>query len=285
VPELPEVEALSRFLAERAVGCTVERVEVAALSALKTYRPPVSELLGARVEQVGRRGKYLCVRTGPHWLVVHFSRAGWLRWYDSTPAATARPGRGPLALRVGLSVGGFDLTEAGTEKRLAVWVVADPAEVAGLARLGSDPLAADFDLEALERALSGQRGHLKTVLVDQSVLAGIGNAYSDEILHAARLSPFAAADRLDADQLVALHSSIRRVLSDAVGRCAAVPVAGSKGEKRSGLAVHGRRGEACPTCGTTIEEVAYTTRCLQYCPTCQTGGRVLADRRLSRLLR
>jgi len=285
VPELPEVQALARFLAERAEGSTVERAEVASLSALKTYRPPLLDLVGSTVEAVERRGKYLCLRAGPWWLVVHFSRSGWLRWYDTLPPGRARPGRGPLALRVGLSQGGFDLTEASSEKRLSVWVVGDPAAVDGVARLGPDPLGADFDVATLARVLAGRRGQLKTVLAEQSVLAGVGNAYSDEILHAARLSPFAAVDRLDPEQLVRLHSALVGVLGDAVVRSSSLPAAELKGDKRAGLAVHGRSGQACPVCGDTIREVAYATRSFQYCPTCQTAGRVLADRRLSRLVR
>jgi formamidopyrimidine-DNA glycosylase len=285
MPELPEVEALARFVEQRAVGSTLERVELAALSALKTYEPPLGALRGRRVDAVARRGKYLCVGFGGHWLVVHFSRGGWLHWRDPVPAATARPGRGPLALRVGLSSGGFDLTEAGTEKRLALWVVAHPEEVEGVARLGPDPLSADFDLGALARALAGRTGNLKSLLVDQAVLAGVGNAYSDEVLHAARLSPFKPAGRLSDEELARLHGALTGVLAAAVERSVGLPASALKGEKRTGLAVHGRTGEACPVCGDTVREVSFATRSLQYCPTCQTGGRPLADRRLSRLLK
>jgi formamidopyrimidine-DNA glycosylase len=289
MPELPEVEALARFVAHQAAGATIVRAEVGALSALKTYDPPVTALLGRSVDGCERRGKYLCVKTGPEpalWLVVHLSRGGWVQWREQTPAARAKPGRGPLALRVGLSTGaGFDVTEQGTEKRVALWIVGDPADVPGVARLGPDPLDADFDVAALARLLEGHPGNLKTVLVDQSIIAGVGNAYSDEILHAARLSPFKPARRLTDAQVADLHAAMMSVLRDAASRSAGLPAKGLKGEKRSGMAVHGRTGEACAVCGDTVREVSFANRSLQYCPTCQTGGTPLADRRLSRLLK
>jgi formamidopyrimidine-DNA glycosylase len=285
VPELPEVEALARFLAERAGGRTVVRAEVAALSALKTFDPPLSALVGREVTGAERRGKYLCLRVGDLWLVTHLSRGGWLQWRDVAPEARAKPGKGPLALRVALSEGGFDLTEAGTEKRLAVWVVHDPSAVEGIARLGPDPLGPGFDVEALRAVLASRPGNLKTVLVDQSAIAGVGNAYSDEALHAARLSPFKPAAKLSDDELTRLHAAIVGVLSDAVERSLGLPAKGLKAEKRSGMAVHGRTGLPCPVCGDTVREVSFATRSLQYCPTCQTGGKPLADRRLSRLLK
>jgi len=289
MPELPEVEALAQFVATEAVGATIVRAEVGSLSALKTYDPPISALIGRRVDGCERRGKYLCLETGPPpalWLVSHLSRGGWLQWREQTPPARAKPGRGPLALRVGLSTGaGFDVTEQGTEKRLAMWLVGDPLEVPGVARLGPDPLDPSFDVAALARLFEGRPGNLKTVLVDQSVLAGVGNAYSDEVLHAARLSPFKPVRRLTEAQVADLHAALVSVLRDAVTRSAGLPAKGLKGEKRSGMAVHGRTGEACAVCGDTVREVSFADRSLQYCPTCQTGGTPLADRRLSRLLK
>jgi formamidopyrimidine-DNA glycosylase len=286
VPELPEVEALTRYLSEQAGGQRVERIELAALSALKTFRPPIDSLRGQVVQGVERRGKHVCFHVGPEWMVVHLSRGGWVQWRDQVPTARAKMGKGPLALRVGLSGGaGFDLTEAGTEKRLAIWIVDDPAAVEGVARLGPDPLADGFDVAALGAALASRPGNLKTVLTDQSVLAGVGNAYSDEVLHAARLSPFKAAGKLTPAELQGLHAALMTTLGDAVTRSLGLPAKGLKGEKKSGMAVHGRAGLACPVCGDTVREVSFATRSLQYCPTCQTGGRTLADRRLSRLLK
>ncbi|HEY9473073.1 MAG TPA: zinc finger domain-containing protein, partial [Mycobacteriales bacterium] len=201
-------------------------------------------------------------------------------------ATPLKPGKGPIALRVRLDDGaGFDLTEQGTQKKLAVYLVRDPGEVPGVARLGVDALDPGLTVDRLAELLRGQRGQLKGVLTDQSMLAGIGNAYSDEILHAARLSPFAIAGRLTGEQTGRLHAALRAVLSDAVSRSLGQRSATLKAEKRSGLSVHGRTGLPCPVCGDTVREVSFAERSLQYCPTCQTSGRPLADRRLSRLLR
>ena len=288
VPELPEVESLVVFLREHAVGRVVARVDVAAISALKTYDPPVTSLAGLTITGAVRHGKFLDVDVDGLHLVVHLARAGWLRWKDTLPTAAPSPsGKNPLALRVHLDDGsGFDLTEAGTRKKLSVYVVRDPAEVPGIARLGPDPLADDFTVEALA-AILGQHGRaqLKGVLRDQSVIAGIGNAYSDEILHVARMSPFKPASSLSAEDLLTLHTAIRDTLLDAVGRSAGLAAGELKAEKKSGLRVHARTGLPCPVCGDTVREVSFADSSLQYCPTCQTGGKPLADRRLSRLLK
>lgn len=289
MPELPEVEALSKFLQQHAVGAVITRVDVAALSVLKTADPPVGALAGLDVTGAARFGKHLGLRCGDLWLITHLSRAGWLRWVDEPSPAPPKPGgKGPLALRVHLlapdaTAPAIDLTEAGTRKRLAVWVVADPLQVPGIARLGPDALAVSEDEFAARLAGTAQRA--KTALTDQTMLAGIGNAYSDEILHAARLSPFATANRLTEVQVSELHSAMRAVLVDAVDRSVGQDAARLKGEKRSGLSVHGRTGLPCPVCGDTVREVAYAERSFQYCPTCQTDGKILADRRMSRLLR
>ncbi|MEU8070945.1 MULTISPECIES: DNA-formamidopyrimidine glycosylase family protein [unclassified Micromonospora] len=286
MPELPEVEALAGYLRERAVGRRVERFEVAAISALKTYDPPPSAVTGRAVTGAGRYGKFLDVRfdEGLH-LVVHLARAGWLHYREAFPsAAPLRPGKGPIAVRVRLDDGsGFDLTEAGTQKKLAAYLVTEPAQVPGVSKLGPDALEAD--LPTFAERLRSRRGQVKGVLTDQSVLAGVGNAYSDEILHAARLSPFAITDRLTDDQLAGLHAATRAVLGDAVRRSMGQRAAELKGEKRSGLKVHARKGLPCPVCGDTVREVSFADSSLQYCPTCQTGGKPLADRRLSRLVR
>ena len=283
MPELPEVESLARFLSERAVGRTVTRAELGSLSALKTYDPPLSALVGRTVTGTGRRGKYLSLELGGLALVMHLARGGWLQWREALTATRATPGKGPLALRRGFDDGsGFDVTEQGTEKRLALWVVHDAAEVERVAGLGPDPLEPGFELAPL---LAGRRAQIKGVLTDQSVVAGIGNAYSDEALHVAKLSPFRMADTLKPDEVARLQDAIVSVLSDAVTRSAGLPAAGLKAEKKSGMRVHGRAGEACPECGDTVRSVSFATNSLQYCPTCQTGGKPLADRRLSRLLK
>ncbi|MFF8726529.1 Fpg/Nei family DNA glycosylase [Streptomyces sp. NPDC015171] len=287
MPELPEVEALTDFLTEHLVGLRVVRVLPVAVSVLKTYDPPVTAVEGAGVTAVHRYGKFLDIETdgGLH-LVTHLARAGWLHWKDRLPDGPPKPGKGPLALRVALETGeGFDLTEAGTQKRLAVYVVRDPHEVPGIARLGPDPLADDFDEGRFAALLKGERRRLKGALRDQSLIAGVGNAYSDEILHAAKMSPFKLAASLTLDETHRLYEALRTTLTEAVERSRGVAASRLKKEKKSGLRVHGRTGEPCPVCGDTIREVSFSDSSLQYCPTCQTGGKPLADRRLSRLLK
>ncbi|MBY8873692.1 Fpg/Nei family DNA glycosylase [Micromonospora sp. PLK6-60] len=286
MPELPEVEALAGYLRQRAVGRRVDRMEIATISALKTYDPAPTAVSGRAVVGAGRHGKFLdVIFDGGLHLVVHLARAGWLHYREAFPStAPLRPGKGPVALRVRLDDGsGFDLTEAGTQKKLAAYLVTDPALVPGVAKLGPDALAAD--LATFSDRIRGRRGQVKGVLTDQTVLSGVGNAYSDEILHAAKLSPFAITDRLSDDQLAALHAATRQVLGDAVARSAGQRAAELKAEKRSGLKVHARKGLPCPVCGDTVREVSFADSSLQYCPTCQTGGKPLADRRLSRLVR
>jgi DNA-formamidopyrimidine glycosylase len=288
VPELPEVEALVDVLRERAVGHVVARVDVAAISALKTYDPPVTSLGGLTVTGADRHGKFLDLDVDGLHLVVHLARAGWLQWRPQLPTAPPKPsGRSPLALRVHLDDGaGFDLTEAGTRKKLSVYVVRDPAEVPGIARLGPDPLDPAFTAQVLAGILAEHgREQLKGVLRDQSVIAGIGNAYSDEILHTARMSPFKPASSLDADAVQVLYDAVRSELTDAVERSRGLAAGELKAEKKAGLQVHARTGLPCPVCGDTVREVSFHDSSLQYCPTCQTGGKPLADRRLSRLLK
>jgi formamidopyrimidine-DNA glycosylase len=286
VPELPEVEALAAYLRERAVGHAVERIEVAAISALKTYDPPVTAAAGQPVTGAARYGKFLDLRIGDglH-LVVHLARAGWLHYRDAFASPLPlKPGKGPIAVRVRLDDGsGFDLTEAGTQKKLAAYFVTDPLVVPGVAKLGPDALAADADTFAAR--IRSRRGQLKGIITDQSILSGVGNAYSDEILHAAKLSPFSISDRLPDEAMARLYAATQAVLTDAVSRSVGQKAATLKSEKRSGLAVHARSGLPCPVCGATIAEVSFADSSLQYCPGCQTGGKPLADRRLSKLIR
>ncbi|HEY3871734.1 MAG TPA: DNA-formamidopyrimidine glycosylase family protein [Actinocrinis sp.] len=285
MPELPEVTALAEFLTRRATGRTVSRVDVVAFPALKTFDPPVSALAGAEVRGASRRGKFLLVELGPSGtlLVTHLARAGWLQWRDELPTEAPRRGKGPLAVRVRLDDGsGWDLTEAGTQKRLAVYVVARPEDVPGIARLGPDALDPALDADALAAILGAHRKQIKGLLTEQGLIAGIGNAYSDEILHTAKLSPFALSSSLDRAEVERLHAAIRSVLTGAVERAVGQKAATLKAEKKLGLRVHGRAGEACPVCGDTIHEVSFATSSLQYCPTCQSGGKPLADRRMSK---
>jgi formamidopyrimidine-DNA glycosylase len=284
VPELPEVEALAAFLRENAVGRVITRVDLAGIQAIKTFDPPLSALAGLEVTGASRHGKFLDLDVSGLHLVVHLARAGWLHWRSALPPAPPKPGKGPLAVRVHLDDGeGFDLTEQGTRKGLAVYVVRSPSDVPGIARLGPDAL--QVDREQFAALMAGRSGQLKGALTDQTLISGIGNAYSDEILHAARLSPFKGADKLKDDELVRLFDAMRETLSEALGRQLGQKAATLKGEKRSGLTVHARSGLPCPVCGDTVREVSFADTSLQYCPTCQTGGKPLADRRMSKLLR
>ena len=293
------MESLARFLRERAVGHVIDRADSAAISVLKTYRPDLGALRGRIVTDTQRHGKFLDLVAapapgadgsqpgeGPLHLVIHLARAGWLRWRDNLPETPPRPGKSPLGFRLRFTDGeGFDLTEAGTKKRLAVYLVTDPAEVPGVAALGPDPMADTFTVEALAGMLAGRRTQIKGVLRDQKIIAGIGNAYSDEVLHAAKMSPFRLASSLTDDEVAGLHAAITATLREAVERSAGLAAGDLKAEKKSGLRVHGRAGEPCPVCGDTVREVSFADSALQYCPTCQTGGKPLADRRMSRLLR
>jgi formamidopyrimidine-DNA glycosylase len=298
VPELPEVEALAAFLRERLIGRAVDRVDVGNISVLKTYDPPPTSLSGLTVTAVDRHGKFLDIDVDGVHLIFHLARGGWLRWYDAVPTAMLKPsGKSNIALRVRFTpslIGdddsssgevGFDLTEAGTKKRLAVYVVRNVEEVPGIQRLGPDPLASGFGRDDLAGILAGAKQQVKGVLRDQAILAGVGNAYSDEVLHAAKLSPFAIASRLDEEQVTRLYESLHDILTSAIATASGKPAKELKDAKRAGMRVHGRAGETCPICGDVVREVSFADSSLQYCATCQTGGKVLADRRMSRLLK
>ncbi len=286
MPELPEVQSLVTGLDELLGGLRIVRLELASFSALKTVEPAIGELEGQVVSEVRRLGKFICINAGSLWLVVHLARGGWITWYRQVPAATARPSRSKIALRGRLEDGsGFDITEMGTEKRLALWVVHAPTEVEAVQSLGVDPLSPEFTVAKLGELLGSATATLKTALTTQSLIAGVGNAYSDEALHRARLSPFKKSSSLDPEELGRLHAALVGVLADAVQRTSDMGLTELKGDKKQAMAVHGRAGEPCPVCGATVRQVSYATRSMEYCPTCQTGGKILADRRLSRLLK
>jgi formamidopyrimidine-DNA glycosylase len=286
VPELPEVESLVSFLHEHAVGRTIARIDVPGIHVLKTYDPSPMSLAGLEITGAVRHGKFLDIDVDGLHLITHLSRAGWLHWRASLPPAPPRMGKGPIGIRVHLDDGsGFDLTEAGTQKRLAVYVVKDPNEVPGIARLGIDPLSEEFTAEALAALLAGVRSQIKGVLTDQSIIAGLGNAYSDEVLWEMRMSPFKQAATLSPEDVERLHGVIVTTLRDAVERSRGTAAGELKAEKKSNLNVHARTGLPCPRCGDEVREVSFATKSLQYCATCQTGGKPLADRRMSRLLK
>ena len=286
MPEMPEVQGLVDFLDERLDGLAVESLELASFSVLKTFDPPPQALAGAPVDGVHRHGKFIDVDCDGIHLVIHLARAGWIRWSDELPRTVLRPGKSPIALRVRLVDGsGFDVTEAGTKKSLAAYLVRDVQDVPGIARLGPDPLAEDFTRDVFAALLAGRTTQIKGVLRDQSLIAGVGNAYSDEVLHVARLSPFAKAASLTDEQVHTLYAALRSTLSDAVAAASGKPAKELKDAKRAGMRVHGRTGEACPVCGDVVREVSFADRSLQYCATCQTGGKPLADRRTSKFLK
>lgn len=287
MPELPEVEALVSFLTDSLAGRAITRVDIVAFSALKTFDPPVTALVGLPIDGVRRHGKFLDIEAQGLHLVMHLARGGWVRWRDELPTAPPKRSKGPLAARIHLDNGaGMDVTEGGTQKRLALYVVKDSSAVPGVARLGPDPMAADFTVDSLQKILAAAgRAQIKGVLRDQQAIAGIGNAYSDEVLHAARMSPFKPATNFSSDEVRSLYNAIRHVLADALERSRGLPASELKDSKRASMAVHGRAGQPCLVCGDTVREVSFADSALQYCATCQTGGKPLADRRLSRLLK
>jgi formamidopyrimidine-DNA glycosylase len=288
MPELPEVEALAADLRGRLKDRAITTIHIAQFSALKTFDPPLSALSGTLVDDVTRHGKFLDIEASGIHLVIHLARAGWIRWRDEVPSIPPKPSsKSTLAARVVLDDGsGLDITEAGTKKSLALYVVRDPMDVPGIATLGPEPMSDAFTIEVLGAILrDAGRKQLKGVLRHQGTIAGIGNAYSDEILHAARMSPYKPADSLSPEELETLYAALRGTLADAVARSTGLAASELKGEKKSNLAVHGRAGQKCPVCGDIVREVSFADSSLQYCPTCQTGGKPLADRRMSKLLK
>lgn len=286
MPELPEVQALVDFLDGRLDGLAVIGLELGSFAVLKTYDPPPQAFEGLLMAGVSRHGKFVDIECDGLHLIFHLARAGWLRWSEIAPKTTLRPGKSPIALRARFSDGsGFDLTEAGTKKGLAAYLVTDPQLVPGIATLGPDPLGPDFSRDVLAGILSERSKQIKGLLRDQSVIAGVGNAYSDEILHVAKLSPFALSGSLDDAAIDRLYEATMRTLHGAVASASGKPATELKDAKRAGMRVHGRTGQPCPECGDTVREVSFADRSLQYCATCQTGGKPLADRRMSRLLK
>lgn len=286
MPEMPEVNALVEYLDSELAGAVVADVEVGSFSVLKTFDPPADALAGLAITGVSRHGKFIDIDVDGLHFIVHLAKAGWLRWSSSFGEKRIKMGNGPLALRMRIDRGdgpheGFDITEAGTRKGLAVYIVREPTDVPGIADLGPDPLSDDFKLAPL----LARRMQIKRLLRDQKIIAGIGNAYSDEILHAAKLSPFAIAETLEPDEVQRLSDAVTAVLTDAMNEARGKPAADLKDNKRTRMRVHGRTGEDCPVCGDTIREVVFSGSSLQYCATCQTDGKPLKDRSTSKFLK
>jgi formamidopyrimidine-DNA glycosylase len=289
MPELPEVAGLAGFLDGHLRGAVVRKIQIVSFAVLKTADPPYTALEGSTVTGVRRFGKFISIDTEGPSFVFHLARAGWVRFTDSPTDKQLRLGKGHLAARLAFSGPdgdhGIDLTEAGTKKSLAVYVVRDPQEVPGIAALGPDPFSEEFDVGTLAEILGSSSQQIKGLLRSQSVIAGIGNAYSDEILHAARISPFATGKSLDPAAVQVLYDAIHSILGTAMAEAEGKPPSELKDVKRSHMRVHARTGQVCPVCGDTVREVSFADSALQYCPTCQTKGKILADRRTSKFLK
>lgn len=284
MPELPDVALYVEHLTRRLAGRTLERVRVASPFLLRTVSPPLAAAEGKPIRGIRRLGKRVVFELeGGPFLAVHLMVAGRFHWKDAA--------RAPVPKKVGLAA--FDaaaatllLTEASPKKRAALHVVSTEEELLALSRGGIEPLEAD--LSAFAAALRSESHTVKRVLTDPRIFSGIGNAYSDEILHAARMSPFTLTRRLDDAEVSRLFEATRGTLSSWLARLRA-----EAGERfpekvtafRPGFAVHGRHGRPCPACGDPVQRLVYADNEANYCATCQTGGRLLADRALSRLLK
>ncbi len=286
MPELPDITVYIEALERRLLGARLESTRISHPFLLRTFDPPVSSLYGRRVVGFRRLGKRIAVGfEGDHWLVFHLMIAGRLHWL--TPAATgaARKGRAALAAFV-FDSGTLTLTEAGTRRRASLYVFSSSAQMALTDAGGLEVL--DASLEEFTARLLAENHTLKRSLTDPRTFSGIGNAYSDEILHRARLSPVALTQKLTPEAIRRLYDAIRAVLPEWTGRLRS-QADGEFPENvtafRPEMAVHGRFGKPCPVCGTTVQRIRYAENETNYCPRCQTEGRILADRSLSRLLK
>ncbi|HJW68794.1 MAG TPA: DNA-formamidopyrimidine glycosylase family protein, partial [Candidatus Binatia bacterium] len=283
MPELPDVAVYLECLAPRIVCERLERVQLRSPFLLRTVEPPLGTVFGARVDGLRRIGKRIVIAVeGARFLVLHLMIAGRLRW---RAAGTKLPGKLGLAA-FDFSSGTLLLTEASSRQRAALHVVEGEAALAALDPGGIEPL--DADLARFRAAVLRERHTLKRTLTDPGILSGIGNAYSDEILHRAKLSPVRLTDQLTADEIARLHAATQETLADFTARIRREVGEGFP-EKvtafRDDMAVHGRYGKPCPVCGTAVQRIVHAENETNYCPTCQTGGKLLADRSLSRLLK
>jgi formamidopyrimidine-DNA glycosylase len=283
MPELPDIAVYIEALEQRVLGTQLAAVHIAHPFLLRTFEPPVSALVGRRVSTFRRLGKRIAIGfEGDHWLVLHLMIAGRLHWFA---AGTKRSGRSALAVFT-FDTGTLTLTEAGTKRRASLYVFGSSKDLETQDRGGLEVLEATF--EQFRERLIAENHTLKRALTDPRAFSGIGNAYSDEILHHARLSPVALTQKLDDESIRRLYESIRTVIPEWIQRLRA-DANGEFPERvtafRKDMAVHGRFGKPCVVCGTPIQRIRYAENETNYCPRCQTGGRLLADRALSRLLR
>ena len=283
MPELPDITAYLAALDRRIVGRLLERIRIANVFVLRTAVPPIGSLEGRRVTALRRLGKRIVVGVeGDRWLVIHLMIAGRLHWADPGGKVVTRNALATFVFENGL----LTLTEAGTKRRASLHVVADSAGLKVHDPGGIDVFACSID--AFAEALTRGNHTLKRALTDPRLFSGIGNAYSDEILHRARLSPVTLTRKLSAEEIARLLESIRVVLQEWIARLRAETGAGFP-EKvtafRPEMAVHGKFGQACPVCGTAVQRIVHAENEVNYCPRCQTGGKLLADRSLSRLLK
>lgn len=283
MPELPDITVYLEALESRVVGQALEKIRIANVFVLRTAIPPVSTLEGRKIVALRRLGKRIVLGfEGDRWLVIHLMIAGRLQWSDDTTKPAARNALATFFFEHGA----LTLTEAGTKRRASLHVVAEAAGLAAHERAGLEVLAstaAEFGA-----ALTRENHTLKRALTDPQLFSGIGNAYSDEILHAAKLSPVTLTSRLSAEEIARLHVATSAVLgawTERLRREAGGKFSAKVTAFHAEMAVHGKFGRPCPVCGTTVQRIRYAENEVNYCPRCQTGGKVLADRSLSRLLK
>lgn len=269
MPEAPEVEALALFLRERLTGCAVTGVELVEGRAVKTRARPLDEIVGRTVTAVTRHGKHIDLDLDGVHLGLGFGRAGWATWSDGPADDDALAGAAVIA-RIVFDHGILGITDAGEWLSVQLHVVDAADEVPSVAKLGPDAADFGYSRDKLAEALGRRRKQLKALLQEQETLAGIGNAYSDEILFAARLSPTAHAAALSDDDITRLHHALHDTLTAAVIARRGVPIAEQKAAKVASMRVHGRTGEPCPDCGGVIEDIPGTKGGGQWCPSCQT---------------
>ena len=277
MPELPQMQALAERIADVVVGSTFAGASTLQFAAIKTFDPPPESLIGLRVDAVGRRGKYLVFALRDKRLLVHLSQGGRVDFED--PPKQTRPKFGVVRLH-------FDerpsilIKEFGTQRKAAWWVL-NEGDPGPLQKLGPEPDSGDF-AELVRTSNDGRRIH--TWLRDQRTVAGIGRGYSDDILHRARLSPYASLTKMDAEERETLLGSVREVLRENL-EAERTRTGGLPTKLGDHFTVHGKAGSPCPRCKETLKRVSYESHEVVYCPDCQTGGKVLADRRLSRLVK